>query len=81
MRRCPIRLERNHAFPARDRLAGFLHLVVQLGQPLPEIDLGGLELDRLLQPDEGVTELTFFLDDQAEMGIGQGQLRVKPQRF
>ncbi len=39
MRRGPIRIQRDHPLPAGDRLGRLFHFVVQLGQPLPEVDV------------------------------------------
>ena len=81
MRPRSIRVEGEHALPAGNRLAGLFHLVVQLGQPLPEVGVVGLELDGLLQPDQGVGQLALALQHQPEVGIGERQLRIQPQRF
>ena len=74
-------LEGDHPLPAGNRLAGLFHLVVKLGQPLPEVGLVGLELDGLLQPDQRVGQLPLALQHQPEVGVGDGQLRIQPQRF
>ena len=73
--------QRQYALPAGNRLARLLALVLELGQVFPERRVGRLQLDGLLEPDQGVVELALFLQDQPQVGLGQGQLRVEPQRL
>ena len=81
MRARPSGAEGQHPLPAGNRLAGLFHLVVELGQPFPVGGVGRLQLDGLLQPDQGVGELALALQHKAEVGVGRGEVRVQPQCF
>ena len=82
MGRGPIGIERDHPLPAGDRLGRLFHLVVQLGQPLPEVDVARARARRPSSARPGASvNWPSLLQHQAEMGVRQGQLRVQPQRF
>ena len=70
MRLHRVRVDRQHALPAGDGLGGLLALAVQLGQVLPEGRVVRRQLDGLFQPGQGVAELAFPLEGQADVGVG-----------
>ena len=54
MRNRAIGLELDHPLPTGDRFKRLFHVIVQLGHPLPDICVVGLELYPLLDPNERI---------------------------
>ena len=55
--RCPLRLQSQHALPARDGFGKFLAFFMQFGQVFPESGIAWVQLDCLLQPGQASPSL------------------------
>ena len=54
---------------------------MELGQIFPEGRIAGFQFDGLLQPRQCVAKLALAPQDQTQVGVGNGQVRVQPQGF
>ena len=79
MRSRPIRAQVQSTLPARNRFTWLFHFIEKLGQPFPERGVVRLQLDRPVQPDQGVGDLALALQNQPKVGIGQGKIRIELQ--
>ena len=61
--------------------AGLVHFAVEVGEPFPDRRGCRLELHSPFQPGKGFGEVALLLEEQPDVGVGQRQLGVEPQRF
>lgn len=76
-----LRRQGHGSLPAGECRRWVLAFVVQLGEKSPVIRVGWLQLDRLLEPDHGIVDLPFALQDQAEVGMGRSEIGLKANGF
>ena len=76
-----IRFQRQDTLIACDGLRGFLTVHAQVAEVFPPTGVVRLQFHGLLHPRQGVVELSFALQGQAEIGKSRCQVGVQPQCF
>ena len=67
--------------PARDRVAGFVAVAVQVGQLLPEKRVMPVQINRLAVPRQRLVESPLAPERHAHVQVRQRQLGIEPERF